>query len=108
MSDKLTILSDELTFSILFNYFDIFHSRLKSTLFSSDDEVHGESEERLSKSETFNGREFGLQFGLRFHDQFKEGIFGKVAVSRSEGDGTSKDVAEFLLQKVTIFSLFVP
>ena len=44
-----------------------------------------------------------MQFGLRFHDQFKEGIFGKVTVSRREGDGTSKDVAEFLLQKVGIF-----
>ena len=44
-----------------------------------------------------------MQFGLRFHDQFKEGIFGKVTVCRREGDGTSKDVAEFLLQKVDSF-----
>ena len=71
-------------------------------MFSADDKVHGEAEEKLSKSETFNGREFGMQFGLRFHDQFKEGIFGKVTVSRREGNGTSKDVAEFLLQKVGI------
>ena len=76
-------------------------TRLKSKKFTVDQDA-GESSDGMVKTETFSGLDFDKQFALKFNDQVKEEIFGKVVVNHKDNTGNHKFIVDFLLQKVRI------
>ena len=76
-------------------------TRLKSKKFTVDQDA-GESADGMVKTEKFSGLEFDKQFALKFNDQVKEEIFGKVVVNRKDNTDKDEFIVDFLLQKVRI------
>eukprot|EP00794_Sanderia_malayensis_P008753 gene8753-9688_t len=71
---------------------------LKSSLFVADN-IAGETEEGMQKTENFNGNSFDKQFNLRFLEPFHGGPFGKVFVRGKDQHQNISDVFDFNLEK---------